>query len=197
MVFRHSKLSRSAVVASVEPPVLSFHAPGPSRRAPSPMSSAFACLHTCHLANKEIRLADSPLFGGGVWIIRRGQHLPGRHLAKIQTDDRSRPLGHLELRHSPSKLARPVLARLPDRRGFMLRLADCHRDVQYFCDPLRRSGLRAPGVIGRSRLDPDKPEPYYNWGITNFCAGLLSQAAADLDRSSQLNPRNSYTATLA
>ena len=75
------------------------------------------------------------------------------------------------------------LARLPDRRGFVLRLADCHRDVQYFCDPLRRSGLRAPGAIGRSRLDPDKREPYYNRGITNFYAGLLSQAAADLDRS--------------
>jgi len=85
------------------------------------------------------------------------------------------------------------LARLPDRRGFVLQLADCHRDVQYFCDPLRRSGLRAPGAIGRSRLDPDKREPYYNRGITNFYAGLLSQAAADLDRSSQLNPRNSYT----
>ena len=75
------------------------------------------------------------------------------------------------------------LARLPDRRGFVLRLADCNRDVQHFCDPLRRSGLRAPGVIGRSRLDPDKREPYYNRGITNFYAGLLSQAAADLDRS--------------
>jgi lipoprotein NlpI len=49
-------------------------------------------------------------------------------------------------------------------------------------------------VIGRSRLDPDKPEPYYNRGITNFYAGLLSQAAADFGRSSQLNPRNSYTA---
>ena len=75
------------------------------------------------------------------------------------------------------------LARLPDRRGFVLQLADCHRDVQYFCDPLRRSGLRAPGAIGRSRLDPDKREPYHNRGITNFYAGLLSQAAADLDRS--------------
>jgi hypothetical protein len=75
------------------------------------------------------------------------------------------------------------LARLPDRRGLVLQLADCHRDVQYFCDPLRRSGLRAPGAIGRSRLDPDKREPYHNRGITNFYAGLLSQAAADLDRS--------------
>jgi len=117
VVLRHSKLSRSAVVASVEPPVPYFHARSAraiaasrlrspceillARRAgmvlcgyaPSPMSSAFACLHTCHLANKEIRLADSPLFGGSVRIIRRGQHLSGRHLAKIKTDDRSRPLG--------------------------------------------------------------------------------------------------------
>ena len=78
------------------------------------MSSAFACLHTCHLANKEIRLADPPLFGVGVPIIRRAQHFLGRRLAKTQTDDRSRPLGHLELRHSPRKLARPVAARVHD-----------------------------------------------------------------------------------
>ena len=49
-------------------------------------------------------------------------------------------------------------------------------------------------MIGRSRLDPDKAEPYCNRRITNFYAGLLSQAAAHLGRSSQLNPRNSYTA---
>jgi hypothetical protein len=71
-------------------------------------------------------------------------------------------------------------------------LADCHRDVQYFCDPLRRSGL-SPWVIGGSRLDPDTPKPYYNLGIANFYAGCCPQAAADLGQSSQLNPRNSYT----
>jgi len=52
---------------------------------------------------------------------------------------------------------RSALGSSADRRGFVLRLADCHRHVHYFS--VRHAAmLSSPAVIGRSR-GIDQPVP--------------------------------------